>query len=53
MTYDFIFMITLLTTLIVILGFVAPPIGFAAAITWTAYGTTRLIQELVYRKNVS
>lgn len=52
MTQDFIFIITLLTTLIVILGFVAPMIGFAASIVWLAYGTTRLIQQLANRDNV-
>lgn len=49
---DFIFLIILLNTTIITLGFVAPPFGFAAAITWAAYGITRLIQELADRDNV-
>lgn len=53
MNYDFTFILALLTIVIIILGFVAPAIGLAAAIMWAAYGTTRLIQELVHRKDVS
>ena len=53
MNYDFTFILALLTIVIIILGFVAPTIGLAAAIMWAAYGTTRLIQQLVHRKNVS
>jgi hypothetical protein len=53
MNYDFIFTLVLLTTTIIILGFVASTIGLAIAVIWAAYGTTRLIQELVHRKNVN
>lgn len=49
---DFIFLILMLNMTIITLGFVAPPLGFAAAIAWAAYGITRLIQELADRNDV-
>jgi hypothetical protein len=52
MNYDFIFILALLTTTIIILGFIAPTIGLAIAVMWTAYGITRIIQTLANRDNV-
>lgn len=52
MNYDFIFTLALLTITIIILGFIAPNIGLAVAVMWTAYGITRTIQILANRDNV-
>jgi len=49
---DIIFLIILLMITIIILGFAAPPLGFAASIVWATYGITRLIQELANRDDV-
>jgi hypothetical protein len=53
MNFDLIFILSLLTISIITLGIIAPIFGFAISITWAAYGTTRYIQELANRKNVS
>ena len=53
MIYDYYFTIALITVLIILLGFVAPVIGFIAGIIWMSYGITRLVIQMAKNKNAS
>jgi prolipoprotein diacylglyceryltransferase len=51
MIYDYYFTIVFITILIILLGFVAPVIGFIAGISWMSYGITRLAVQMAKNKN--